>query len=146
MRRVRRLGLLIRPRFARGTQDVVVGYRVAARPRFGERPVWFGGGHLARDLALPRLREAWPDTPEAGLAASAEWRAAWRGVRVAAPGPETGEPTPALSERLTADLDAMRAELRAIAPGDTAGWARATGHVAGALSAWSVTTEPLPDP
>ena len=90
MRRVRRQGLLIRPRFARDIQDVV-GYRVAARPRYGERPIWWGGGHLARDLTLPRLREAWPDTPQASLAASAEWRAAWRGIRVAAPGRETRE-------------------------------------------------------
>ena len=146
VRRVRRQGLLIRPRFARGTQDVVVGYRVAARPRFGERPIWFGGGHLARDLTLPRLRESWPDTPQAGLAASAEWRAAWRGVRVAAPGRETLEPTPDLPQQLTADLDAMRTRLNNVPPNDVASWARVAGQVSGALSAWSVTTEPTPGP
>ena len=144
VRRVRRQGLLIRPRFARGTQDVVVGYRVAARPRYGERPIWFGGGHLAHDLTLPRLREAWPDTPQASLAASAEWRAAWRGIRVAAPERETREPAPDLPQRLTADLDAMRAQLHAIPPNDLVGWGRAAGQVSGALSAWSVTTEPTP--
>ena len=146
VRRVRRQGLLIRPRFARGTQDVVVGYRVAARPRYGERPIWFGGGRLAHDLTLPRLREAWPDTPQTSLAASAEWRAAWRGIRVAAPGRETCEPAPGLPQQLTADLDAMRAQLHAIPPNDLAGWARAAGQVSGALSAWSVTTEPTPGP
>lgn len=146
VRRVRRQGLLIRPRFARGTQDVVVGYRVAARPRYGERPIWFGGGHLAHDLTLPRLREAWPDTPQASLAASAEWRAAWRGIRVAEPGRETREPAPGLPQQLTADLDAMREQLHAIPPNDLAGWGRAAGQVSGALSAWSVTTEPTPGP
>jgi hypothetical protein len=146
VRRVRRQGLLIRPRFARGTQDVVVGYRVAARPRYGERPIWFGGGHLAHDLTLPRLREAWPDTPQASLAASAEWRAAWRGIRVAAPGRETREPAPDLPQKLTTDLDAMRAQLHAIPPNDLARWGRAAGQVSGALSAWSVTTEPTPGP
>lgn len=146
VRRVRRQGLLIRPRFARGTQDVVVGYRVAARPRYGERPVWFGGGHLAHDLTLPRLREVWPDTPQISLAASAEWRAAWRGIRVAAPGRETREPAPGLPQQLAADLDVMRAQLHAIPPDDLAGWARAAGQVSGALSAWSVTTEPTTGP
>lgn len=146
VRRVRRQGVLIRPRFARGTQDVVVGYRVAARPRFGERPIWFGGGHLARDLTLPRLREAWPDTAQGGLAASAEWRAAWRGIRVAAPGRETLEPAPGLPQQLTADLDAIRVRLHTIPPHDVAGWARVAGQVSGALSAWSVTTEPTPGP
>jgi len=146
VRRVRRQGLLIRPRFAHGTQDVVVGYRVAARPRYGERPIWFGGGHLAHDLTLPRLREAWPDTPQASLAASAEWRAAWRGIRVAEPGRETREPAPDLPQQLTADLDAMRAQLHAIPPNDLIGWARAAGQVSGALSAWSVTTEPATGP
>ena len=146
VRRIRRQGVLIRPRFERGTQDVVGGYWVAARPRFGERPIWFGGGRLARDLTLPRLREAWPDTPQGGLDASAEWRAAWRGVRVAAPGRETREPAPGLPQKLTADLDAMRAQMYAVPSQDTAGWARVAGQVSGALSAWSVTTEPTPGP
>lgn len=25
---------------------------------------WYGGGHLARDLTLPRLRREWPDSPQ----------------------------------------------------------------------------------
>lgn len=146
VRRVRRHGLLIRPRFARGTQDVVVGYRVALRPQLGERPIWYGGGHLAHDLSLPRLRELWPDTPETSLAASAEWRAAWRGIRVAAPGRETLEPAPNLAQRATHDLDQLRAELRSIPLSDQTGWARAARHAAGALASWSVAIEPTPGP
>lgn len=94
VRRLRHDGVLVRPRFARGTQDVVEGYRVALRPRFGERPIWFGGGTLGRDLSLPRLREEWPDTPQTAATAAAEWRAAWRGVRIANPGRETTQPQP----------------------------------------------------
>ena len=74
------------------------------------------------------------------------WRAAWRGIRVAAPGHETRQPTPHLPQQLTADFNAMRAQLHAIPPNDLVGWARAAGQVSGALSAWSVATEPAPGP
>ena len=84
VRRLRREGVLVRPRFAAGRDDVVAGYSVALRPPpdpAGLRPVWFGGGHLDRDLTLPRLRRSWPDTPSTADAAVAEWRASWRGRR-----------------------------------------------------------------
>ncbi|MFH5824468.1 hypothetical protein [Georgenia sp. AZ-5] len=71
VRRMRRAGVLLRPRFADGRTDVVTGYSVARRPEAGERPIWYGGGHLARDLSLPRLREAWPDNPTAASDAAA---------------------------------------------------------------------------
>ena len=53
---LRSSGVLARPRFAAGSQDVVTGFSVALRPPKGETAVWFGGGRLARDLTLPRLR------------------------------------------------------------------------------------------
>ncbi len=146
VRRIRRQGLLIRPRFAQGTQDVVVGYRVALRPRLGERPIWYGGGHLSHDLSLPRLRERWPDTPQAGLDASAEWRAAWRGVRVAAPGREIGEPAPGVAQQATRDLDELRGRLRAIPLDDHAEWSRVACQAAGVLASWSAATEQVPGP
>lgn len=146
VRRVRRQGLLIRPRFAQDTQDVVVGYRVAVRPRMGERPIWFGGGHLSHDLSLPRLRENGPDTARAGLDASAEWRAAWRGIRVTSPGREALEPAPYLAQQATADLDQLRAQLRSIPLADHAEWARVARQAAGVLATWSVAIEPHPGP
>jgi hypothetical protein len=88
VRRCRRGGLLVRPRYASDRTDVVVGYSVAARPPAGEKPVWFGGGNLGRDLTLPRLRSEWPDTPEEHTAAVAEWNAAKRDQRPVAPGRE----------------------------------------------------------
>jgi hypothetical protein len=75
VRRLRRTGLLVRPRFAEGTHDVITGFSVAERPTVrGERPVWYGGGRLARDLGLTRLREhaGWPDDPVTASAAAAE--------------------------------------------------------------------------
>jgi hypothetical protein len=57
VRRMRREGILIRPRFAVGRDDVVVGYSVALRPERGQPEVWHGGGRIARDLTLPELRK-----------------------------------------------------------------------------------------
>lgn len=94
VRRLRREGLIVRPRFADGRTDVITGFSVAERPEAGERPIWYGGGQLGRDLALPRLRDGWPDTPSGASEAAAEWNAAKRGRRVVAPGRETAEPTP----------------------------------------------------
>ncbi len=106
--------MLVRPWFARGTQDVIDGYRVAMRPRFGERPIWFGGGTLGKDLSLPRLREEWPDTPQTATAAAAEWRAAWRGVRIANPGRETTHQSaaPPVREQIGQDIELLAQRLR----------------------------------
>jgi len=86
VRRLRRSGVLVRPRYADARVDVISGYSVATRPQHGERPIWYGGGTLGRDLALPRLRRQWPDTPDGASAAAAEWNAAGRGRRPATGG------------------------------------------------------------
>jgi hypothetical protein len=78
----RSAGLLVRPRYARDDPARVTGYAVAerdGRQAYSSRtgttgPVWFGGGKLASDLALPGLRARWQVGP--GLA-DAEALAAW---------------------------------------------------------------------
>jgi hypothetical protein len=145
VRRVRRMGVLIRPRFAEGTQDVVTGYSVAERPKNpGERPIWYGGGSLARDLTLPRLRAEWPDDPTTATAAAEEWRAAWRGKRPVAPGRETSEPAPQLWQEHADQLAALREQLRAVPLDDTETWPRIARQTAGTLAAWSTRVEPVP--
>jgi hypothetical protein len=79
-------GLILRPRYAStATRTEVTGYAVADRD--GRQacssktgitgPIWFGGGSLATDLALPRLRERWePPGTDPGLS-RAEALAAW---------------------------------------------------------------------
>jgi hypothetical protein len=78
----RKHGLLIRPRYADDRKTSVVGYAVAerdGRQAYSNRtkkrgPVWFGGGKLASDLALPRLRERWQADPSStGMEALAAW-------------------------------------------------------------------------
>ncbi|MCD0447602.1 hypothetical protein LO762_00085 [Actinocorallia sp. API 0066] len=54
-------GALVRARRASGSR-AVTGYAVALPPPEGKAPAWFGGGHLAPDLTLPRLRERWLTT------------------------------------------------------------------------------------
>jgi hypothetical protein len=77
-------GLLIRPRYDAGDRARVTGYAVAERDgrhAYSSRtgtlgPVWFGGGKLASDLALPRLRERWqPDPTVTTMEALGAWSA-----------------------------------------------------------------------
>lgn len=144
VRRLRRSGLLVRPRYASGRTDVVTGYTVAQRPEAGERPIWYGGGNLARDLALPRLRDGWPDTPTGASEAVAEWNAAKRGRRVVAPGREAHEPDPLLWEQHNTELRALVDRLRSVDVEDRDTWATVARQTAGALAAWSNATEETP--
>ena len=144
VRRMRRAGVLVRPRYAEGRTDVVTGYSVAARPQFGERPIWYGGRHLGRDLSLPRLREEWPDTPTAASDAVGEWNAAKRHRRPVAPGRETREADPALWGQYTQQLADLREQLRAVPIEDRETWARVAREGAGALAAWSQRLEDEP--
>lgn len=144
VRRMRRDGLLVRARFADGRTDVVTGYSVAERPEAGERPIWYGGGHLGRDLTLPRLRDGWPDTPTGATEAAAEWNAAKRGRRIVAPGREAHEPNPELWDQRNAELRELVDRLRAVPVDDRDTWATVARQTSGALAAWSNATESTP--
>ncbi|MCT1806273.1 relaxase/mobilization nuclease domain-containing protein [Corynebacterium sanguinis] len=144
VRRLRREGLIVRPRFADGRTDVITGFSVAERPEAGERPIWYGGGQLGRDLALPRLRDGWPDTPSGASEAAAEWNAAKRGRRVVAPGRETAEPDLELWDRRNEELRALVDRLRGVDVDDRDTWATVARQTAGALAAWSNATEETP--
>lgn len=149
VRRLRRGGILIRPRFAAGRDDVIAGYSVAVRPVGQERPVWFGGGRLARDLTLPRLREGWPDSPLTAQAGVDEWRATsknpWQ-YRPAAPGREEQTPDPKLWAQYTQELRELRTMLRDVPATDRATWAHVARETAGAFAAWSQRVESTPGP
>ncbi|WP_072713684.1 relaxase/mobilization nuclease domain-containing protein [Rhodococcus rhodnii] len=148
VRRMRGQGLIVRPRMAAGRADVVTGYKVALRPR--ERstaPVFYGGGHLAKDLTLPRLRGEWADTPEQADAAVAEWNAARRGQKPVAPGRERKQVAdPRMLDRAVKDLTAWNGYLASVPVSDRAQWARAAGRTAGVFAAWSHRLETTPGP
>jgi hypothetical protein len=95
--RLEAAGLLVRKRFSQRDRGQVTGYAVA-KPRHVSRqcaPVWFGGGKLAADLTLPKLRERWlamgPAStrrvrPGARLSAE-ERRHVWNGQAILPPEP-----------------------------------------------------------
>ncbi len=111
--------------------------------------MWFGGGRLARDLTLPRLREGWPDSPQVAQAAVDEWRATsknpWQ-YRPVAPGREEHTPDPQLWEQYSKELRELRAQLREVPATDRATWAHVARETAGAFAAWSQRVEVKPGP
>lgn len=149
VRRMRRAGILIRPRFAAGRDDVVAGYSVAVRPAAGEKTIWYGGGRLARDLTLPRLREGWPDSPESAQGAVDEWRATAKnpsGYRPVAPGREESTPAPELWQQYSDEIGALRKQLRDVPVTDRATWAHVARETSGVFAAWSQRVETTPGP
>ncbi|MFE9107016.1 relaxase/mobilization nuclease domain-containing protein [Actinomadura geliboluensis] len=54
-------GVLVRERHSTQTPGQITGYAVSLADDYDSsgRPVWFGGGKLAADLTLPRLRRRW---------------------------------------------------------------------------------------
>ena len=147
VRRARDTGLLVRPRYAKNTTDVIVGYSVAERPARGERPIWFGGGTLASDLKLGALREEWTDSPHLATEAAAEWNAAARNKhKVSRTGPENATPPAEAWVEYTRNATALVEKLRALPRDDHATWAKAAREVSGAFAAWSHRLEPTPGP
>lgn len=149
VRRLRHGGVLIRPRFAAGRDDVVAGYSVALRPAQGEQPIWYGGGRLARDLTLPRMREGWADSVQSAQGAVDEWRATsknpWQ-YRPVTPGREERTADPEMWKQYTADIKQLRVQMRAIPFEDRAAWAHLARDTAGAFAAWSQRVETTPGP
>ncbi|MCT9625963.1 relaxase/mobilization nuclease domain-containing protein [Pseudarthrobacter equi] len=147
VRRARDTGMLLRPRYAKNTTDVIVGYSVAERPKAGERPIWFGGGTLASDLKLGALREEWMDSPPLATEAAAEWNAAARNKRkVSRTGPENATPSADVWVEYTRNAAALVEKLRVLPRDDHATWAKAAREVSGAFAAWSHRLEPTPGP
>jgi hypothetical protein len=91
--RLQRAGVVVRKRFSTHNPGQVTGYAVAltADTAGSGGPVWYGGGKLAPDLTLPKLRHRWNGRaagPAGGSAVpltSAERAAIWdRVTRTAA--------------------------------------------------------------
>jgi hypothetical protein len=116
-------GVLVRIRQSARSPGQATGYAVALpgdTAKSGE-PVWFGGGKLAADLTLPKLRQRWP------------------GSAPAARGPLTATERAAAWDQALDAVAAATAHVQEMAAGDPgnaadAAWAAAgTIHVAAAL-------------
>lgn len=130
VRRARRLGVRLHPRFARGRTDVVVGYSAALRTEDGQQTRWWGGGRIARDLTLTQLRTRWQDTPESSLEAVEAWKGHYPKRA-----PYDG---PLWEDRIRA-LAHFRAYLEQLSPTDHVGLANASADIAGLLHAQAIT-------
>lgn len=130
VRRARRLGVRLHPRFARGRTDIVVGYSAALRTEHGQQTRWWGGGRIARDLTLTHLRTRWEDTPTSALEAVEAWKGHYPKRA-----PYDG---PLWEDRIRA-LEHFRAHLEQLSPTDHVGLANASADVAGLLHAQAIT-------
>jgi|GEM_PF-278343 len=142
VRRARQAGLRIRPRFARDSTSVVTGYSVGLRAPSAGEPVWYGGGHVARDLTLPRLRQQWATGPEQTAAAAT----AWSSPASAGPGAEATQFDGQTWARYTTEVTALREQLRAVPVEDRELWSHVARETAGAFAAWSLRVEDTPGP
>lgn len=143
LRRMRRSGVLVRPRWEQGGTQTVVGYSVALKPTDKDKLVWFGGGKLAPDLTLARVRETWSQ-PDADTVAEIrrEWRpAGWRQMPTA----QQLQQQRLRSEtwdKATDVVQEMRQRVVDLSPQDHRGWAQVARETSGALSALAVRAEP----
>jgi hypothetical protein len=121
-----------------GGTDQVVGYSVALAPGAGEGPVWFGGGRLARTLALPALRAGWSGSAEPGEEALAEG-----GGRRALDGPGREARQFAEAEWANAAdrVDLAVERLGGVPAVERARWAAVARETAGVFGAWSARVE-----
>jgi hypothetical protein len=137
VRRLRMSDAILRPRFATGGKDAVVGYSVALRSRSGDTPIWFGGGRLAKDLTLPHLRQHWEPTGADRQAAVLEWSA----TKSVAPGREALLGIPDDWQRALVGIERATERLRAVPLSDVASWRGAARETAGVFAAWSLRFE-----
>ena len=130
VRRARRLGVRLHPRFASGRIDIVAGYSAALRTENGQQTRWWGGGRIARDLTLTQLRTRWQDTPSSALEAVEAWKGHYPKRA-----PYDG---PLWQDRLRA-LEHFRTHLDRLSPTDHVGLANAAADIAGLLHAQAIT-------
>jgi hypothetical protein len=134
--RLRAEGVLVRGRFAKGSREDVTGYSVALRPPRGEKPIWYPGGQLSRELTLPRLRAGWKPTDRPVLA----WQPVARRADVT--GRILGQPiSNDLAQRCVIELSQLSEQLREVPADDLGSWVRIASETAAVFAAWSLRTE-----
>ena len=136
VRRLRAQGLIVRPRFAAGREDQVVGYSVALTPADGKPVVAHAGGKLAKDLTLPRLRGAHGWTAQDPEAID-EWQRAFHG-REPSVGPESNPGLQGRSwEQALEELRALRDAAANLSADEQGAWAQTAAQTAAVLYGWA---------
>ncbi|MFI6982245.1 relaxase/mobilization nuclease domain-containing protein [Embleya sp. NPDC050154] len=143
LRRLSSSGVVVRPRLDRQDGETVLGLSVALPPPDGTSPVRYGGGRLAPDLSLPRLRYWW-GTSAGGTAGAAAVDPL--GARATEPAsstePASAEDGLARWARAATDVARLRSAARDRPLDDVAGWAGIAREVAGVFAVWSARAEP----
>jgi MobA/VirD2-like, nuclease domain len=120
---LRRSGVLIRTQASARNPGQLTGYAVALPGDTGDagEPVWYGGGKLAADLTLPRLRHRWAgpgrsaDDPFTAAERSAVWEHAARAAdRAAAQIRMLAGTDPAAADSAWATADTLHAAAAAL--------------------------------
>lgn len=131
--------LLIRPRFAPGDTEHVVGYSVALRPTVYAdaegKPVWHGAGKLDKELSLPALRARWPRFTGGERRASQAWGRAQNWAQK-----NSAPVAPVQYFSAYEDAKRLRAATSGLS-GTDAPWTQAGRETAGVVSAWASSTE-----
>lgn len=149
VRELRQAGMVLRPRFAKGGTDEVVGYAIRmpaqrnAKSGAWEKAIWYSGGQLAKDLTLNSMRgwTGWETSEDARTAAVEEWSrpTTTRGGRTVGPNP--------MSEQdAIRQLGRWSQYMSTIPVSDRDAWAKAASQTAGLFAAASVRTETKPGP
>ncbi|WP_344033139.1 relaxase/mobilization nuclease domain-containing protein [Streptomyces luteireticuli] len=132
---LRRSGVLVRPRYQAGGQSVVTGYSVALREKNGESPVWYGGGKLAADLTLTKLRAQWPGSEPADAVE------AWKSGAVVREPNSVRLRDESAWEMAAQQIAAVRERLTNVPMDDVTQWAQVARETAGLFAAWSQRLE-----
>lgn len=135
---LRESGISIKPRYAQGGRDKVIGYSVRFRRDGAEVGPWLGGGKLARDLTLTALREQqWSDSTTAREDALAVWGndSARRGRQ------DRAVDDPQMWRQAAAEIGQWRERMEQVPHTDRAQWAYMAGQAAGVFAAWSEVLE-----
>ncbi|MEV6562961.1 hypothetical protein AB0M22_45090 [Nocardia sp. NPDC051756] len=150
IREVQAAGIIISPYFRRGGMDEVTGYKVELPPRRNldgklEKSLSYGGGYLARDLTLPRIREWAPW--DRGADAREEALTEWRNITKSSGKQHHSRISSPLDEQQTVDeLGRWSRYVREIPAADRDAWAKAASQSSGMFAALSVRTEQRPGP
>lgn len=149
VRELRAAGMVLRPRYAKDRTDEVTGYsiRMPAQKNLAsgrwEKAIWFGGGHLAKDLTLSALRgwAGWEQSAQAGEEAVAEW-----GRSSTSRSGRSLRPDAMSQKDAVAQLSRWSEYMRTIPVEDRDAWAKAASQTAGLFAAASLRTETTPGP
>ncbi|MBF6548856.1 relaxase/mobilization nuclease domain-containing protein [Nocardia brasiliensis] len=137
---LREAGVSLRPRYAEGGRDHVVGYSVRWRRDGVEVGPWVGGGRLDHDLTLSALREQqWADSPAARVEAVTAWRG--RSQRSGARRAGADLEDPETWRAAAAEIGEWQRRLDSVPATDRAQWAWAAGQASGVFAAFSEALE-----